>query len=143
MGHSVCHLPIDLEPLKSQQATERMRRLKIIGEGFADSDKIRVERALAGLLAGDPNPIVRHEAAFVLADLRRRDLIFGSVALSALWSSVHDQSVLVRHEVALSLAAFPCEVTTRCLDQLLRDQCEDVRLSATLALEEIAEREAR
>jgi HEAT repeat protein len=86
---------------------------------------------------------VRHEAAFLLADLKRRDLIFGSMALAALWSSVHDQSVLVRHEVALSLAAFPGEVTTRCLDQLLRDQCEDVRLSAKLALEEITEREAK
>lgn len=138
MGHSLCTLPVDLGPLTSPLVVERMRRLKVIGEGFTRDDGPRVEKALVELLSDDPDPIVRHEAAFLLSDLMRRDLIGGNLARPALWSATQDGSILVRHESALSLAAFPCAATIALLLRLREeDKYVDVRLSAELALEEL------
>lgn len=90
---------------------------------------------LADVLLHDPDPVVRHEAAFALGELQRHGQITGSRGEEELClAASKDLSVLVRHEAAEALYCFPgarCEVV---LKELLNDESEDVRLTAAISL---------
>ena len=137
--------PEFLESLKreisSDSAVDRMRALKRIGEGFEPTHRDDVVSMLCLTVDFDPNPVVRHEAAFLISDLTKRGLIGAGPdgrdrGLEALLDAAFDGSVLVRHEVALSLAAFDHPAAKDTLRRMLQDCCGDVRVSAELAIEE-------
>jgi HEAT repeat protein len=86
----------------------------------------------------DVSPNVRHEAAFILGNLRGQSrLINTDAALGALIAATKDPSILVRHEAALALAEFKCEPSINALVGLCRDQQADVVESARHALVEM------
>lgn len=125
------------ELIGNPRPAKRMAVLKAIGDGFDPDQRNAVERALASALLSDANAVVRHESAFLLASMAEQKLIAGGLGFRALCKAVNDKSVLVRHEVALSLAAFPGPETDGLLRRLLNDSAEDVAVSARLAIEQM------
>jgi HEAT repeat protein len=85
---------------------------------------------LKKFLVTDECPVVRHEAAFKLGER------FGGnpEAAHALCEASADRSILVRHEVALALAHFPCEQTAAVLVDMVLDPSPDVAASAQFAI---------
>jgi len=89
-------------------------------------------RCLTRVLGGDECPVVRHEAAFCLGRLG------GAKATRALTKAMlHDPDPLVRHEAAEALGDMANEKTRQALSQAESDQCEVVRRTAVLALQEL------
>jgi HEAT repeat protein len=100
-----------------------------------DSDWRLVEKFAAKVLLEDANPIVRHEAAFVLGELRETGRIgdgLGATALQA--AAISDTSSIVRHEAAESVYCFRGESVDAVLLKLLDDEIEDVRLTAAMSI---------
>jgi hypothetical protein len=89
-------------------ASERMKALCCIGACATAAAADSLERTLTAVLYRNTNPIVRHEAAFILGKLYRAQRIRGTRALIALCEAANsDESVVVRHEALEVLAAFP------------------------------------
>jgi HEAT repeat protein len=129
---------MNLENLNHVSAVKRMEGLDAIQAGpFPPKERFQLEAVMACVLETDSSPIVRHEAAFVIASLKSRDLIDGYRAYTALCKAMEDDSILVRHEVALAFAAFPGGQTEKLLLDLGADPSEDVALSAEFAIEEL------
>jgi HEAT repeat protein len=130
---------MNLENLNHVSAVKRMEGLDAIQAGpFPPKERFQLEVVMAYVLETDSSPIVRHEAAFVIASLKSRDLIDGYRAYTALCRAMEDDSILVRHEVALAFAAFPGGQTEKLLWDLVgADPSEDVALSAEFAIEEL------
>ena len=81
------------------------------------------------VLKYDNNALVRHEAAFSLGQLGYRT---GIPALAHAVSS--DSSFFVRHEAAVALGVIGSEEARETLSQALKDESEEVRESAVVAL---------
>jgi HEAT repeat protein len=81
------------------------------------------------VLKYDGNSLVRHEAAFSLGQL---GLTSGIPALADAVRS--DPSLFVRHEAAVALGVIGSEDARKTLDDALKDQSEEVRESAIVAL---------
>jgi HEAT repeat protein len=81
------------------------------------------------VLKYDNNALVRHEAAFSLGQLGSRS---GIPALAEAVRS--DSSFFVRHEAAIALGIIGSEEARRTLSEALKDQSEEVRESAVVAL---------
>ena len=99
---------------------------------LADMEDERAVPALSETLKTDPSPLVRHEAAFSLGQLE-----FKSGVPALLEAMANDKSVLVRHESAVALGSIGEETARPALIDRLRDQDEDVRLSAEVALADL------
>jgi uncharacterized protein (DUF2336 family) len=85
---------------------------------------------LCKVLAEDPSPLTRHEAAFTLGQLGYRS------AVSALVESMlHDQSPIVRHEAAVALSSIGDDEVVADLKKAIEDKDEDVSNSALIAFE--------
>jgi HEAT repeat protein len=84
---------------------------------------------LRRLLRDDPNPVIRHDAAFVLGAMS------ASEAAEALAdSALRDESFLVRHESLESLAFFsPIPFILDAVERAERDEHADVRETAAMA----------
>jgi HEAT repeat protein len=96
------------------------------------------EPELIQALLNDEDDIVRHEAAFILSDLKSAGKIKNvPEAISALLNAAKDPSQLVRHEVALALADFVNEQTIKALLELNRDKSGEVSRSAEFAFVKI------
>jgi HEAT repeat protein len=81
------------------------------------------------VLKHDRNALVRHEAAFSLGQLGYRS------GISALVDAVgSDPSFFVRHEAAVALGVIGSEEARRILSEALKDESEEVRESAVVAL---------
>lgn len=94
-----------------------------------------VEAFAANVLLADENPIIRHEAAFVLGDLRESGRIGDGLGATALHhAATLDVSPTVRHEAAEAMHCFAGEKIELALHQLLSDPVEDVRLTAAMSL---------
>lgn len=95
-----------------------------------------VENILVRVLKEDPNPIVRHEAAFSLGSLHWgvRQLSIGSVD-KLCDVALHDASDVVRHEAAEVLGHLRLPCVPRTLEQLLHDSSGDVVETARIGLE--------
>jgi len=84
---------------------------------------------IGGVLKHDKNDLVRHEAAFSLGQL---GFTSGITALADAVKS--DPSLFVRHEAAVALGVIGSEDARNTLDQALKDESEEVRESAVVAL---------
>lgn len=117
-------------------APQRLARLQALASGEIT---IAVQQSLEASLSSDASDVVRHEAGFILGDLQKGGrLIASESALSGLClAAEHDPSVLVRHEVALSLAKWPGEVAVTALVKLSSDVSAEVRSSAAYAITEM------
>ncbi|WP_228369183.1 HEAT repeat domain-containing protein [Candidatus Nitrososphaera gargensis] len=81
------------------------------------------------VLKEDKNALVRHEAAFSLGQLG-----FTS-GITALANAVRsDPSFFVRHEAAVALGVIGSEEARKVLNDALKDESEEVRESAVVAL---------
>jgi HEAT repeat protein len=96
------------------------------------------QQGIARALRNDESDVVRHEAAFLLASLKRDGRLFDdNDAVQDLIQSFSDASILVRHEIALSLAAFPCEEAIDALLHHAADSAPEVKESIRYALVEM------
>src|SRR5690242_11536035 len=92
------------QSLLTSSTLERIRCLLKICDGIAEEDREFTENILVRVLELDPDPIVRHEAAFALYKLNKKGQIAGKIALQALCKSARsDISTVARHEAAESL----------------------------------------
>jgi deoxyhypusine monooxygenase len=86
-------------------------------------------KPIGNVLKSDDNALVRHEAAFSLGQLGYT----GGIA--ALEDAVRsDPSLFVRHEAAVALGVIGSEDARNTLDAALKDESEEVRESAVVAL---------
>lgn len=115
-----------------------VQRIILLEQFAADDITIprRVENAIARVLLGDVNAVVRHEAAFVLGRIASRTRRLGRAARSALFlSAKEDRSPIVRHEAAESLGRLPGRGARKVLLELLEDPNADVSATARIALD--------
>lgn len=93
----------------------------IAGEGAVEP--------IGKVLKNDDNDLVRHEAAFSLGQL---GFLSGIEALAD--AVKNDPSLFVRHEAAVALGVIGSEEARTTLDNALKDESEEVRDSAVVAL---------
>lgn len=90
---------------------------------------------LAQILAEDANSVVRHEAAFLLGELRGAGRISESMGIKELCeAALHDRSIVVRHESTEALYSYPGSIADEALRQLLSDASEEIRETAAISL---------
>lgn len=93
------------------------------------------EEAISGLeevLIHDACPVVRHEAAFYLGALGAKEAL--KVLIDAM---LRDPDPLVRHEAAEALGDMKAEEARGELYLAVRDGCEAVKRTATIALQQL------
>lgn len=123
----------------SAPPVERMDCLEELIEGDLDFDPEYVEEALVRILASDEDPVVRHEAAFILGKLHQRGKISGRRAIEQLCrSALSDSSVIVRHESAETLGYFDDPRAAAALEKLAGDPHPDVAATAQIGLARMA-----
>ena len=121
-------------------ACQRMDILEKLIGGIDGDDKYYVEDLLVNVLRSDENPIVRHEAAFVLGKLYELGDIQGEITLSQLCdTSLSDSSVVVRHEAAEVLGCFNADKAVATLQFLVNDPNRDISATAQISLERLME----
>ena len=117
------------------------RRMDLIGElasEACDLDPSDLEHFLVEVLGKDLDSIVRHEAAFVLGQLKKFGRIEGKISAQALCrAACDDESLVVCHEAAEALHSFEEEVVKFTLEQLLHHENRDIRATAVISLERL------
>ena len=99
---------------------------------LADISDIDAVESISRVLESDKNALVRHEAAFSLGQLGYQ------TAMAALSNAVKsDPSYFVRHEAAVALGVIGSEEVREILNEALKDESEEVRESAIIALANI------
>jgi HEAT repeat protein len=95
-----------------------------------------LEYFLVDVLRRDPDPIVRHEAAFVLRHLKTHSRISGNIAKRALCTSAReDESIVVRHEAMEALHCFEGKDVECTLLSMQGHNEPDIRATAAISLE--------
>ena len=84
---------------------------------------------LSNVTTEDPNPLVRHEAAFTLGQLG-----YSSGVPALIKGMLKDDNVLVRHEAAVALGSIGDQSARESLIKATKDPDEFVRQSAIIAL---------
>jgi HEAT repeat protein len=113
------------ELLKHEDNIVRTRAVCILA-GIADENAIE---PIGKVLKYDNNALVRHEAAFSLGQLGCTN------GIAALADAVRgDPSFFVRHEAAVALGVIGSEEARKTLNEALKDESEEVRESAVVAL---------
>ncbi len=96
---------------------------------LADIAGEKAIKPIGKVLKDDDNALVRHEAAFSLGQLGY------TCGIAALANAVRsDPSLFVRHEAAVALGVIGSEEARKTLDAALKDESEEVRESAVVAL---------
>jgi HEAT repeat protein len=96
---------------------------------LADISGVDAVDSISRVLENDKNALVRHEAAFSLGQLEY------TAATAALSNAVKsDPSYFVRHEAAIALGVIGSEDARETLNEALKDESEEVRESAIIAL---------
>ena len=96
---------------------------------LADIAGVNAIKSIGRVLKDDDNTLVRHEAAFSLGQLGYTS------GIAALADAVRsDPSFFVRHEAAVALGVIGSEEARKTLDAALKDESEEVRESAVVAL---------
>jgi HEAT repeat protein len=111
--------------LTHQDSVVRTRAVCILAD-IAGENAIK---PIGRVLKDDDNALVRHEAAFSLGQL---GFTSGIKALADAVKS--DPSFFVRHEAAVALGVIGSEDARKTLDAALKDENEEVRESAVVAL---------
>ena len=92
-------------------------------------------RLLINVLRSDPEPLVRHEVAFVLGR------VGGQKQVMAVRAALErDPSFLVRHEAAMALAEIGGPAEVPLLRKKLSDRSREVAISCYVALVHLSER---
>ncbi|MGY8632580.1 HEAT repeat domain-containing protein [Bradyrhizobium sp. 14AA] len=118
----------------ARSAAERMDAITSLLEVRA-AEFSKPTTFLMNVLRDDRDPIVRHEAAFVLGDWRAKQLIADEPAASSLCKVVEgDPSAVARHEAAEALRWFGGANVDRALDAAANDPVEDVRLTVAMTI---------
>ena len=119
-------------------ACQRMDVLEKLVGGIDGDDNCAVENFLVNILRTDKNPVVRHEAAFVLGKLYELGDIQGDITLGQLCdSSLSDRSVVVRHEAPEVLGCFNDDKAITTLQILENDPNYDISMTAQISLERL------
>ena len=129
-GAAIEALSVDTAAYKRMDIVERL------GHANKHLSMHFVENLLVRVLKEDPNPIVRHEAAFSLGSLHsgERQLTIASVD-ELCDAALHDVSGVVRHEATEVLGHIRLPQVRRTLEQILRDSSGDVVETARIGLE--------
>lgn len=99
---------------------------------LADMSGIDAVEPISRVLEDDKNALVRHEAAFSLGQIGYQ------TAMPALFNAIKsDPSYFVRHEAAVALGVIGSEEGREILNEALKDESEEVRESAIIALANI------
>lgn len=113
------------ELLNHQDSVVHTRAVCILAD-IAGENAIK---PIGKVLKGDDNALVRHEAAFSLGQLGFTN------GIAALADAVRsDPSFFVRHEAAVALGVIGSEEARKTLNAALKDESEEVRESAVVAL---------
>lgn len=125
--------------LSSGSAFRRLEALEeLVGGAGGVDDAGRLEGIIVDVLRGDENPVVRHEAAFVLGKLYELGEVRGEMSLGQLCdSALGDGSVVVRHEAAEVLGSFDAGRAIATVRMLVDDPDPDVSATARLSLERL------
>ena len=116
-------------------AHERMDVVEELGHANGHLRKHFVENVLVRVLKEDPNPIVRHEAAFSLGSLHGRGRQLRAASIDALCEAAHhESSIVVRHEAAEALGWIPDPKVHNTLELIARDSSADVVETARISL---------
>ncbi len=127
-------IPAELAYKKAHDPAERFESLyECLPE--RDPPASLAKGFLINVLRSDPDPIVRHEAAFMLGELRESNRIDETGAAPALCVAAHeDSSLVVRHESIEAMFAFEGEDVERTLDTMVEDPDDDIRLTAEITI---------
>jgi hypothetical protein len=118
-------LPAVVDPRRQNERLQTMRNL--IGQ--ARQQQPGAFTSLAGMLASDPDPVIRRHVAAALSGFR------GPEAVAALTSALEDQNPSVRSAAVSSLGLMRDETLAPTVAQILaRDQNAAVRRAAVWAL---------
>jgi HEAT repeat protein len=127
-------LMLTLRQLPSCPAA-RMDAIAAIPAHFFDAFSEELQSILTLVLQHDPDPIVRHEAAFVIGELAKQERIDSECAAIALrHAALDDPSVVARHEAAESLSSFYHPTAVKTLTELLDDPLLDIAATARIGL---------
>lgn len=119
---------------KKQNPAERFDMIEEILETKLDAARKKLEIFLVHVLERDEDPVIRHEAAFVLGKLKDRNTINGDLASRALCLTVNkDASLIVRHEALEALCSFEGEAVGALLEQFLDHENTDIRATAAIS----------
>ena len=99
---------------------------------LADISGMDAVESISRVLESDKNALVRHEAAFSLGQLG-----YPSAISSLSNAAKSDPSYFVRHEAAVALGVIGSEGAREILNEALKDESEEVRESAIIALANI------
>jgi HEAT repeat protein len=114
--------------------SERMNLIELLMELSLESWR-EAEGFLSMIVDSDPDPVVRHEAAFALGELRRSGEIGDAAGRNSLCNAaLNDKSILVRHEAAEALYCFGGPQVDAVLQQLLDDQSDDIKSTAAISI---------
>lgn len=126
--------------LSASSAFRRLEALENLASGIGGGDGARVEEILVNVLRADENPVVRHEAAFILGKLYESGDVRGEMTLGQLCdSALCDRSVVVRHEAAEVLGYFQAGRAIATLQILSDDPDPDISATARISLERLAD----
>lgn len=103
----------------------RIRAVCILAE-IGDERSVPI---LSKVVKEDPNPLVRHEAAFTLGQLG-----YPSGVPALIDGMLNDDNILVRHEAAVALGSIGDQSVRNALMKAIKDPDEFVRQSAIVAL---------
>jgi HEAT repeat protein len=116
----------------------RMDLVRSIMDQALELDGQEMEDLLAGVFRDDPDPIVRHEAVFIIGCLVSWGRIKGEEAFPLIRdASLQDPSVVVRHESIEALSNYHTPASIAVCVQALEDPHVEVSATARITLERI------
>jgi len=120
------------------QPGRRMDLVRSTMDQALELDGVEMEDLLLGVFRDDPDPIVRHEAVFIIGCLVSWGRIQGERAFPLIReASLRDRSVVVRHESVEALSNFHTPGSVEVCVQALEDPHEEVSATARITLERI------
>jgi len=117
----------------------RMDMVRSLMDRILDFDTAEVERFLADVVRDEHDPIVRHEAIFLVGVLVNWGMCKGEVAAPLIRrGAIEERSTVVRHESVEALANFRSVESVGVLERALQDADADVRATAVISLERLS-----
>ncbi len=119
---------------RRQNPAERFDIIGGILEINLDGAREELEFFLVHVLERDEDPVIRHEAAFVLGKLKDRNTIDGNLASMALClAASEDVSLIVRHEALEALCCFEGKVVGELLERFSDHENADIRATSAIS----------
>jgi len=104
-------------------------RIQFVFKSLFDNTQNRVRKVIE-ILEQDPNPIVRHESAYILGE------IAGEIAINALIKAIQiDKSKFVVHEAMLALGTTGNHSYMHMISEFLNSKDSDIRQTAQITIQ--------